>query len=263
MVSKLEGRRAVQKSGIALEVDDVKTVADNAVLIGQITLYGGFVDPPNDRWLVCDGRVFGRTTYPELFAAIGTSFNIGGETATQFRIPDMRGRAPVGSGISPDPLLTDRGMGARFGSETHTLIVDEMPNHGHGGATGEADLTHNHGGTSGSTNLQHNHGGATGSVNLAHTHSDAVDGFSLTVFMGAIAAGTVRLLSNIAAVAGNTGSGLTTHSHSIPNALAGHSHSIPNALDKHAHGIDAQGGGQAHNNVQPSIGVNFVIRAKV
>lgn len=63
---------------------------------GAIWLYGGAAAPTG--WLLCRGDILSRTTYAALFGAIGTTFNIGGELATEFRIPDMRQRLPRGAG---------------------------------------------------------------------------------------------------------------------------------------------------------------------
>lgn len=45
--------------------------------------------------LQANGALLNRATYPGLFAAIGTTFNTGGETGAQFRLPNVGG-APVG-----------------------------------------------------------------------------------------------------------------------------------------------------------------------
>lgn len=42
-------------------------------------------------WLKCNGAVKNRADFPALFAAIGTTYNLGTETGSQFRIPEMRG----------------------------------------------------------------------------------------------------------------------------------------------------------------------------
>lgn len=42
-------------------------------------------------WLKANGAVVSRTTYATLFAAIGTTFNTGGEAGTDFRLPELRG----------------------------------------------------------------------------------------------------------------------------------------------------------------------------
>lgn len=46
---------------------------------------------PSGRWRLCNGAVLVRADFADLFTAIGTSFNTGGEAGTEFRIPDLRG----------------------------------------------------------------------------------------------------------------------------------------------------------------------------
>lgn len=75
-----------------------------------------------------DGTVYLRATYPALFTAIGTTYNTGGETASQFRVPDSRGRAQVGKSAAG----TFATLGATGGAETVTLSVAEIPSHSHG-----------------------------------------------------------------------------------------------------------------------------------
>lgn len=98
-------------------------------------------------WLICDGRTVSRTTYAELFALISTTFNTSGEAVTDFRLPDLRGRAIVGM----DNISALRGsantilgtwadaLGGTSGSETHTLTIAEMPSHTHTTSPGVAN----------------------------------------------------------------------------------------------------------------------------
>lgn len=46
--------------------------------------------PPSSYWLVCDGRAVSRSTYSNLFSAIGTTFGAGNGSTT-FNLPDLRG----------------------------------------------------------------------------------------------------------------------------------------------------------------------------
>lgn len=41
-----------------------------------------------DGWVEADGSVLVRAEHPDLFDAIGTTFNTGGETGAQFRLPN-------------------------------------------------------------------------------------------------------------------------------------------------------------------------------
>jgi microcystin-dependent protein len=61
---------------------------------GMIMPSVGLTVPPG--YLICRGGIVEQGDYPELFTAIGTRFNVGGEGETQFRLPDMRDRFLAG-----------------------------------------------------------------------------------------------------------------------------------------------------------------------
>ena len=125
-------------------------------------------------WLICDGRTLDRDEYPALFEVVGTSF--GNTTSTNFKLPDLRGRVVGGIGNGVD--LTTRELGDAVGTERHTLSVEEMPSHNHGGNTStNGNHTHTHNANGGSTGLAFKNGVATPSgldndgneLNLAST----------------------------------------------------------------------------------------------
>jgi len=99
--------------------------------VGDIKWSGSNVAPIGS-WLLCDGGVYSQTTYADLYAAVGSNFNTGGEGAGNFRVPDLRGRAAVvvnsGSGRLPSWADTIGGSG---GESDHTLTIAEMPSHNH------------------------------------------------------------------------------------------------------------------------------------
>lgn len=107
-----------------------------AVPVGAYISYAGSTAP--DGWLLCYGQPVSRTTYADLFAAIGTAFGAG-DGSTTFNVPDMRGRVPAGldnmGGAAAGVLSGASSMGATQGAETHTLSVNEMPAHDHGSAS--------------------------------------------------------------------------------------------------------------------------------
>ncbi len=54
---------------------------------GSIIAFGGTTAP--EGWLFCDGHSVNSADYPDLFAAIGTSW--GGDGSPNFNLPDLRG----------------------------------------------------------------------------------------------------------------------------------------------------------------------------
>ena len=56
-----------------------------------------------------------KTTYPEVFALIGTKFGAG--TASTFTMPDFRGRYPIGFNIgAANGAYFTAGIGEKYGS---------------------------------------------------------------------------------------------------------------------------------------------------
>jgi len=115
--------------------DGDRTVADKAYVdarlpSGSITMYGGNSAPTG--WLKCDGSAISRSTYSDLFSAIGTSFGVG-DGSTTFNLPDLSGRIPVGVGTGTDDNAVDDTftLGGEEGEYEHTLTEAEMPEHNH------------------------------------------------------------------------------------------------------------------------------------
>jgi microcystin-dependent protein len=61
---------------------------ENLLPVGMILAWPG--NTPPDGWLVCNGSAVSRTTYADLFAAIGTTFGAG-DGSTTFKLPDYQG----------------------------------------------------------------------------------------------------------------------------------------------------------------------------
>jgi len=97
----------------------------NFILPAGIILMTGATSAPAG-WLFCDGSVVSQTTYANLYAAVGSSFNTGGEGAGNFRLPDFRRRAPVGAGGTGSATLGNS-VGNSGGAETITLTTANLP----------------------------------------------------------------------------------------------------------------------------------------
>ncbi len=93
--------------------------------VGQITMFAGNFAPRG--WAFCDGQVLSIPQNDALFSLFGTIY--GGDGKTTFRLPDLRGRAPIHPGSGPG--LSARGLGEKSGQENVTLTVNQLPSHTH------------------------------------------------------------------------------------------------------------------------------------
>ncbi len=147
-------------SGLIKETRDT-FVADLGVPIGGIMPYAGAEAPYG--YLLCDGSEVERTKFSDLFDVLGTTYNgsiplVGIGT---FRIPDLRGRFPLGkdnmdnAGTVPNSLggYVDAGggnvdrvsgtapdnLGDGGGQSSNILTVSNLPDHEHNmkGSTGQ------------------------------------------------------------------------------------------------------------------------------
>lgn len=78
--------------------------------------------------LLCNGQEVSRTTYALLYAAIGDTYGTP-VSGSNFLLPDMRARFPVGVGTMPKPTTIN--LGSTGGSDEHELITAEIPAHTH------------------------------------------------------------------------------------------------------------------------------------
>ena len=93
--------------------------------LGEIRMFAGNYAPVD--WNFCDGTKLSVSSYPALFALIGTTY--GGDGTSTFALPDLRSRLPISMG--PGPGLTNRSLGQNGGSEQVVLATAQMPTHSH------------------------------------------------------------------------------------------------------------------------------------
>jgi microcystin-dependent protein len=121
-------------------------IVDNAVttakLAGEARIPAGAVmdfagATPPDGWLLCGGQAVSRTTFANLYAAIGLVWGAGDGIST-FNVPDLRGYVVAGkddmaTGAAGrlNSYIAGTTLGAAGGVEEHTLSAAEMPYHTH------------------------------------------------------------------------------------------------------------------------------------
>jgi microcystin-dependent protein len=129
---------SVPYAGVAQYCGDAETLGGkpptDLVPAGALMPFAGTAAPAG--WLLADGSAVSRTMYPNLFAAIGTTYGAG-DGSTTFKLPDLRGRTAVGAGTGSG--LTRRDLGATFGSESHALTAAQLAPHTHSGTSGEGN----------------------------------------------------------------------------------------------------------------------------
>src|SRR5664279_643330 len=90
--------------------------------IGEVRLFG-YNWCPNG-WLQASGQLLNISTNTALFSLYGTNF--GGNGSTNFGLPNLTGRAPVGYGGPPG-----QGFATVYGTSSVTLTVGQLPAHTH------------------------------------------------------------------------------------------------------------------------------------
>ena len=94
-------------------------------MAGEIKMWAGDTIP--DGWLLCDGSEVSKTTYPNLYEAIGDLWGVP-SSSSNFKLPNLAGKVPVGYN-SADTDFTP--VGHTDGEKTHKLTIAEMPSHSH------------------------------------------------------------------------------------------------------------------------------------
>ena len=94
--------------------------------IGQIITVGFNFAPVG--WLPCDGSLQPISEFTPLFSLIGTTY--GGDGQDTFAMPNLNGRAPLGTGQKLGG--SSHVIGEAIGTENVTLLANQVGPHNHG-----------------------------------------------------------------------------------------------------------------------------------
>ncbi|AWJ90290.1 phage tail protein [Azospirillum baldaniorum] len=130
-------------SGMALFSTPAAACNDEAY-IGTVCTFAFDWCPRN--YIPADGRTLAVREYQALFSLVG--YRYGGNNADIFGIPDLRGRAAIGSGTGPG--LANIAIGAKVGQQELLLSAAQVPLQPH---THTATFTGTGGGSGGSTTV--------------------------------------------------------------------------------------------------------------
>lgn len=133
-------RQSITSSPFAMTAKHVTTAIHGAPP-GTMMMYAGPTAPAG--WIFCNGQTLNATAnadYSLLFAAIGTTW--GGTGAASFKLPDMRGRTPIGTGTGVTTNnnnraggtasgIQPRALGTKVGAASHVLTTAQIPAHTH------------------------------------------------------------------------------------------------------------------------------------
>ena len=217
---------------------------------GVLFPYGGTSAPSG--YLLCDGAAVSRSTYADLFAAIGTAYGAGNGTTT-FNVPDMRGFVPAGYKSGDANFGT---LGGSAGAATHTHTG---PAHTH---TGPA---HTH------TIPAHTH------TIPAHTHALSAAGWAKIRIANGVSS-LVGKINSVTSWTANTAASFSANA-SSSSASIGNGAELDGETDSGGSGNTGSGGSgntgsdgtgntgssgtgntSSSSSVQPSRVVNYIIK---
>lgn len=164
-----------------------KISADVSFASGMVMPYAGLTAPTG--WLLAYGQEVSRTTYADLYTAIGTTYGVG-DGSTTFNLPDLRGRVVAGQddmgGTSANRMRSSEGgingdtLGAAGGNDSVTLTGEQsgVASHSHSSSTVKELRQTGSGSTSPKTGLKVETIGQAGNQNVEAQYSSLTDGTS-------------------------------------------------------------------------------------
>jgi microcystin-dependent protein len=219
----------------------------NPIPAGAMMAWASDVVPAN--WLLCDGSAVSRSTYASLFAAVGTTYGSGDGTTT-FNLPNLKGKTIVGRDSGQTEFDT---LGETGGAKTHTLTISEIPSHTHASTLSSNVVS--------SSDHRHDYKFSFFDNNYKATGPNAGMGggldtagawrYSTSRWQGGVSDGTSNQTTE---TAGGTTTGTSTRFSTTGDT------NTPSASTTVGITNASAGSGGAHNNLQPYIVLNYIIK---
>lgn len=209
---------------------------------GEVRLWSGDTLPTPGTyglWVWADGAVYPVADHPLAADHIADQWRTFAGASdpgpSNFRVPDLRGLVPAGLDAMPGGARANRmtravaiTLAARTGKETHVLAIGELARHGHGSVAVSGSI-------SGATDVQGN-----------HQHNHRANHVSVVNH-----GGNNNGLTGLAPPGGGTQVQLTdlggAHQHNVGGSFSG-SGAVPQ-----------EGSDNAHENVQPTVMVPYIV----
>ena len=210
-----------------------KGYVDGIIPVGVVVPYAGATAPTG--WLLCQGQLVSKDTYPLLWALLGDTY--GTSTATQFYLPDLQSVFVAGKGT----VGWSNALGETGGDKDAVVVTHNhtMPQHKH-------------------TMPQHSHNAGTLATAQSGAHNHGLNEWA---YMAAAISGSTLDLFD-----GGTGYNFTTdtfvthdgHTHNITGATA----SVDPGDTNNADPGDTNNAGESatNKNLPPYITLNYMIR---
>ncbi len=217
---------------------------------GEVKLWSGDVLPAPGTyglWVWADGAVYQVADHPLAAAHIAAKWRTFAGASdpgvSNFRVPDLRGLVAAGMDAMPGGSRANRMTRAaaivlaeKTGKETHVLSVGELARHGHGSVTITVPVSGN---ISGWTDSQGNHQHLHRANHITQGRAD----------------GGSNMLTGLAAPGGGSQSVLTdlggAHTHNVGGTFSG--------SGSGSGGVPIEGSDNAHENVQPTVFVPYIV----